>query len=87
MPCSRTEGVHCGLWPASADPPSRITGASKLADIVRTHLSSMEIAELYAGHARFDVAQRVADLVATESVPFLPVVRHTETGWRKRAQW
>jgi hypothetical protein len=40
----------------------------------------MEIAELYAGHARFDVAQRVADLVATESVPFLPVVRHTETG-------
>ena len=80
VPRGRTEGVHYGLWPASADPPSRITGASKLADVVRTHLSSMEIAELYAGHARFDVAQRVADLVATESVPFLPVVRHTETG-------
>jgi hypothetical protein len=29
----------------------------------------------------------VAELVAAESVPFLPVLRYTDTGLRKRAQW
>ena len=47
----------------------------------------MQIAELYAGHADFDPSQLVAELVASESVPFLPVQRYTETGLRKRAQW
>jgi hypothetical protein len=75
------------LWPASADQPPQITTASKLADAVRTDPGFMQIAELYAGHAGFDVAQVVADLVAAESVPFLPVLRYSETGLRKRAQW
>jgi hypothetical protein len=47
----------------------------------------MQVAELYAGHAGFDPAQLVAELVASEAVPFLPVLRYTETGLRKRAQW
>ena len=47
----------------------------------------MQIAALYAGHADFDPGQLVADLVASEAVPFLPVQRYTDTGLRKRAQW
>lgn len=47
----------------------------------------MQLAALYAGHADFDVNQLVARLVAAESVPFLPVLRYTDTGLRKRAQW
>jgi hypothetical protein len=47
----------------------------------------MQIAELYAGHSGFDVAQVVAELVIDEAVPFLPVLRYTDTGLRKRAQW
>jgi hypothetical protein len=47
----------------------------------------MQIAELYAGHANFDPAQVVAELIASEAVPFLPVLHYTETGLRKRMQW
>jgi hypothetical protein len=35
----------------------------------------------------FDVAALVRDLVLDESVPFLPVLRYTESGLRKRAEW
>ncbi len=81
----RLEGRE--LWPASADQPPRLATVSRLADAVRTDAGFMQIAELYAGHAGFDLAQVVADLVPSEAVPFLPVLRYTETGLRKRAQW
>jgi hypothetical protein len=47
----------------------------------------MPVAELYAGRPDFDVAALVGELVASESVPFLPVLRYTESGLRKREQW
>jgi hypothetical protein len=75
------------LWPTSADQPPQITTTSRLADAVQRDTAFMQIAELYAGHTDFNAAQVVADLVATESVPFLPVLRYAETGLRKRAQW
>ena len=51
----------------------------------------MHVATLYAGHADFDLGQLVADLVASEAVPFLPVLRYTDSGGvvlgcRKRGQ-
>ncbi len=76
-----------GLWPASSDHPPKIITVNGLADAVRSDADFMQIAELYAGHSSFDVDQVVAELVASESVPFLPVLRYTETGLRKRAQW
>jgi hypothetical protein len=60
---------------------------AKLADAARHDADFMHVAELYAGHADFDVSQLVAGLVAAESVPFLPVLRYIDTGLRKRAQW
>ncbi|MCI1192607.1 BREX-2 system adenine-specific DNA-methyltransferase PglX [Calidifontimicrobium sp. SYSU G02091] len=81
----RLEAPH--LWPAGDDHPPQLTTVNRLADAVRGDAGFMQIAELYAGHSGFDVAQVVAELVAGESVPFLPVLRYTDTGLRKRAQW
>lgn len=75
------------LWPASADHPPQLTTVNRLADAVRADAGFVQIAGLYAGHAGFDLGQVVAELVARESVPFLPVLRYTDTGLRKRAQW
>lgn len=75
------------LWSAADDHPPQLTTVNRLADAVRNDAAFMHIAELYAGHSGFDVAQIVADLVAGESVPFLPVLRYADTGLRKRAQW
>ena len=81
----RLEAPH--LWPADVDHPPQLATVNRLADAVRTDAAFMQIAELYAGHSGFDPVQVVAELVASESVPFLPVLRYTDTGLRKRAQW
>ncbi len=64
-----------------------LTSTNKLADLMRDDADFMQVAALYAGHADFDPSQLVAELVVGESVPFLPVLRYTDTGLRKRAQW
>jgi hypothetical protein len=64
-----------------------LTSTNKLADQMRTDANFMQVAALYAGHADFDPSQLVAELVSSEAVPFLPILRYTETGLRKRAQW
>ncbi len=81
----RMEAPH--LWPASSDRPPQLITINRLADAVRADAAFMQIAELYAGHSGFDLTQVVAELVAGESVPFLPVLRYADTGLRKRAQW
>jgi hypothetical protein len=47
----------------------------------------LRVAELYRGHAGFDVHALVAELVEAESVPFLPVLRYKPSGVRKREIW
>ena len=75
------------LWTTSADHPPQLATVNRLADAVRVDAGFMQIAGLYAGHADFDLTQVIAELVAGESVPFLPVLRYADTGLRKRAQW
>lgn len=74
-------------WLTSADQATQLTSTSRLADAARLDADFMQIAALYAGHADFDPAQLVAVLVASEAAPFLPVLRYTEAGLRKRTQW
>ena len=81
----RLEAPH--LWPATADRPPQLSTVNRLADAVRSDAGFVQIAGLYAGHADFDLTRVVAELVVGESVPFLPVLRYTDTGLRKRAQW
>jgi PAS domain S-box-containing protein len=47
----------------------------------------MQVAALYRGHPDFDVHALVAELVESEAVPFLPVLRYKPTGLRKREVW
>jgi hypothetical protein len=47
----------------------------------------LQVAELYRGHAGFDVHALVAELVEAESVPFLPVLRYKPSGLRNREIW
>lgn len=76
------------LWPATPDQPPQLTTTRRLADAVQQHDPAfMALAALYTDHPDFDPAALVADLVAAESVPALPVQRYTDTGLRKRAQW
>ena len=78
-------------WPhldgSGSDATPQLLSTSRLADAAGRDAEFMQLAALYAGHADFDVNQLVARLVAAESVPFLPVLRYTDTGLRKRAQW
>ena len=70
-------------WPD----PKALTSTNRLADRARQDPEFMQIAEVYTGRPDFDPSALVAALVAAESVPFLPVLRYTEAGLRKRAQW
>lgn len=69
----------------SGDPA--LTSVVRLADRARGDADFMAVAELYTGRPDFDAAALVADLVAAESVPFLPVLRYTDDGLRKRRDW
>ena len=64
-----------------------LTSSNRLADHARSDADFMQVAELYTGRPDFDLAALVRDLVLGESVPFLPVLRYTESGLRKRAEW
>jgi hypothetical protein len=75
------------FWPTSAGTPPQLTSTAKLAERAQADADFMQVAALYAGHADFDASQLVAELVASEAVPLLPVQRYTEDGLRKRAQW
>lgn len=45
------------------------------------------VAETYQGGPVEDLDRLVIDLATREAEPFLPVLRHTESGLRKRAEW
>ncbi len=64
-----------------------LTTSNKLADRLRGDADFMQVAELYARRTDFEVNALVADLVAGEAVPLLPVQRYTDAGLRKRAEW
>jgi hypothetical protein len=65
----------------------RLTSVARVADLAKQDQDFMQVAELYAGRMDFDVANLVGDLIAAESVPFLPVQRYKPTGMDKRATW
>ncbi|HEX7316679.1 MAG TPA: BREX-2 system adenine-specific DNA-methyltransferase PglX [Pyrinomonadaceae bacterium] len=64
-----------------------LTTTARLADRVRSDQDFMRVAEMYRGRSDFDVANLVAELVKTEAVPFLPVLRYKPSGLRNRQVW
>ena len=72
-------------WPRAGTLQLRST--NQLADLARSDVDFMQVAGLYAGRDDFDVAKFVAELVESEAVPYLPALRNTEEGLRKRTVW
>lgn len=69
-------------WPAI-----ELQTVARLADRAREDAEFHEVAEIYRGRADFDVTALVHELCTSEAVPFLPALRYTESGLRKRAEW
>jgi hypothetical protein len=65
----------------------RLASVAEVADIAKQDKQFLQVAELYAGRMDFDVANLIGGLVATESVPCLPLFRYKPTGLDKRASW
>jgi hypothetical protein len=65
----------------------RLTSTRALADATRHDPDFLSVAALYTGHETFDLDALMTELVTKEAVPFLPVLRYSETGLRKRADW
>jgi hypothetical protein len=80
-----------GRMNEQAKPTARVDkgliSIARLADIARLDEKFLEVGEVYRTHGEFDVARLVAELVESESVPLLPVLRYTAVGLEKRKAW
>lgn len=66
---------------------TQLMSVAKVADYARRDDEFMQAATLYKARADFDLMRLVADLVQSDTVPFLPVLRYRDTGIVKRAAW
>jgi hypothetical protein len=74
-------------WPDPAKFQPALQSTAQLADKASADHEFLEVAALYRGRNDFDVNELVAELVTTESVPCLPVLRYKPEGLRKRKVW
>ena len=74
-------------WPDPAKIQPALQSTAQLADKASADHEFLEVAALYQGRNDFDVNELVAELVTTESVPCLPVLRYKPEGLRKRKVW
>src|SRR5205085_10261584 len=66
---------HKRYWPRI-----ELQSTAQLADRASADAEFMQVAAQYRGHADFDLAALVAELVEGESVPFLPILRYKPSG-------
>lgn len=74
-------------WPDPKASQPTLQTTAQLADKASSDHDFMEVAALYKGRADFDLGALVAELVTSESVPFLPILRYRPAGLRKREVW
>jgi hypothetical protein len=72
-------------WPKDTSP--ELTSCAQLAERAAHDADFLRVAALYRGRADFDLARLVEELIAAESVPFLPVLRYKPTGLTRRQVW
>ena len=80
----RLESAH--YWPDPAQTPE-LTSCTRLAERAARDTDFLQVAALYRGREDFDLLALVSELVASEAVPFLPVLRYKPSGLTKRAVW
>ena len=68
-------------------PRPELTTCAHLADKVRRDAEFVTVANLYRARPDYDLTELVVELVESEAVPFLPVLRYKTSGLRKRAAW
>jgi hypothetical protein len=68
-------------------PSPELTSCAHLADKVRRDAEFMTVANLYRNRTDYDLTELVVELVESEAVPFLPVLRYKPSGLRKREVW
>jgi hypothetical protein len=71
----------------SAEIDISLISVAKLADIADHDSEFHQVGAALQGDLAFDIPRLVADLVAAESVPLLPILRYKPSGLRKRAEW
>ena len=81
----RLESDH--YWPDPLKNAPELTSTALLADRAAQDADFLRVAALYAGRSDFPLAKLLAELVASESVPFLPVLRYKPSGLVKRQVW
>jgi hypothetical protein len=74
-------------WPDPKEHEPRLQSVADLADKASGDHDFLQVAAIYRGREDIDVAALVAEMVESESVPFLPVLRYKPTGLRKRDVW
>jgi hypothetical protein len=75
------------FWPDASRHEPALQTTAQLADKASGDHAFLQVAALYRGRPDFDVAALVNELVESESVPFLPVLRYKPSGLRKREVW
>jgi len=74
-------------WPDPALASPELTSTAALAERAQHDPDFLQVAAIYAGRPDFPLPKLVAELVAAESVPFLPVQRYKPSGLLKRQVW
>jgi hypothetical protein len=75
-------------WPRPAQGGEPLLqSCAQLAATAQVDADFMRVGALYTDNPVFDVPTLVEELVASESVPYLPVLRYKPSGLLKRAEW
>lgn len=78
-------GTPTARFPNAKD--GEIVSVARIADEARRDPLFQEAGEVYRDDRAFDVLALVSELIASESVPALPVERYKPSGLLKRKQW
>jgi hypothetical protein len=77
--------------PMTNNPPPladiSLVSVARLADFAAKDDQFMEVASVYRDDPAFDVQRLVDELVQSEHVPLLPILRYKPSGLRNRAEW
>ncbi|MFY9343393.1 MAG: BREX-2 system adenine-specific DNA-methyltransferase PglX [Planctomycetota bacterium] len=68
-------------------PEPRLVSTARFAEQLRRDADFKRVADLYRGRDDYDFDDLVRELVESEAVPFLPVLRYKLSGLRKLADW
>lgn len=74
------------LWPREVHPAPRLRSVRELVDALSGEESFRRALDLYAGTGS-DAHATVTSLLQQATVPYLDVLRYTDSGMRKRAVW